>query len=225
MSEVTGDKRQRNRPRRTSLLLLSLMAALLAACAATVPGTGFGAGKMENYTSLDHSFTVLTPRGWTLEENQHPYGDLTKISGVRLTSPVSADEAPATITVRHYSGEHLFRTPDEFIHNALNSIVRTDYDRDAPITDIKIAGRPGKAFQIRTFELIYLPQSGKLSMPEGVVYELVPPHRQIDMLEQYLVVPASQGYFVLGYRSPVKTVENYQGLFAKLLASFHPQIP
>jgi hypothetical protein len=224
MKVITGIKRKLNCQGRTALVL-SLMAVALMACTAAVPIAQASVGETERYTCLDNSFTVLIPKGWAREENGHPYGDLTKISGIRLTGPIGPEGVPPTITVRHYSGEQLFKSPDEFIHNALNSIVRIDYQREATLADVQIAGRPGKQFHIKTFELVYLPQFGKPPMPEGVVYEIVPPHKQVDMTEQYIVVPARQGYFVLGYRAPIKNVEEYQLLFGRVVESFLPQVP
>ena len=224
MKVIADISRKQHHPRGI-MPFLSLMAAFLLACVAPATPTKPNSGEGDNYNCADNSFTVIVPKDWKKTESGHPYGDLTQISGVRLTGPINPDDVPATISVLHYSGKHIFKTPDEFIHNELNSIVRIDYDRNAPISAIKIAGRPGKIFKIKTFELVYFPQPKMPPMPEGVVYELVPPHKQVDMMEQYIVVPASQGYFVLRYRSPVKLVPEYQRIFEKVVESFRPLLP
>jgi hypothetical protein len=223
--KVIVDTPRNQRQHHGVLLSLSLLVASSMACVAKAPVTEPQARTTENYTSPDHSFTLVLPDDWKQEEKRHPYGDLTTISGVRLTGPMGPDGVPVTISVLHYSGERLFKTPDEFIRHKLNSIGRIDYDRKALLTDIKIAKRPGKAFQIKTFELVYLPQPPMGPMQEGVRYELAPPHNQVDMLEQYCVIPASKGYFVLSYRASEKTVEEYQGTFDKVVGSFHPMLP
>ena len=223
--KVIAESTRTQQQRRGIRLFLSLMAAFLMACTTAAPTAKPIAGKGANYTCPDNSFTAIVPKDWEMAEREHPYGDLTKISGVRLISPVTPEGAPVTISILHYSGEHLFRTPDEFIHDKLNSIARIDFDREAPITEIKIGGRQGKTFQIKSFDLIYLHQLGNPPMQEGVVYEIVPPHKQIDMLEQWIIIPASKGYFVMGYRSPVKLVEEFQGVFETVVGSFHPLLP
>ncbi len=224
MKVIADISRKQHHPRGI-MPFLSLMAAILLACVAPATPTHPNSAKGEIYNCADNSFTVIVPKDWKKTESGHPYGDLTRIAGVRLTGPNNPDDVPATISVLHYSGEPIFKTPDEFIDNQLNSIVRIDFDRKPLITDSKIAGRPGKTFQIKTFELVYFPQPKLPPMPEGVVYELAPPHKQVDIMEQYIVIPASQGYFVLSYRSPVKLVPEYQSIFAKVVGSFRPLLP
>jgi hypothetical protein len=158
-------------------LLLSLALASTVACTTTTLATKSLKVKVESYSAPDQSFTVFVPKDWKKEEHGHPYGDLTQISGARLTGPNNPDGVPVTISILHYSGTHLFKTPEAFIQNQINSIVRIDYDREVTVTDIKIAGRAGKAFQIKTFELVYFPQHGLPPLQEGVVYEIAPPVR------------------------------------------------
>jgi len=177
------------------------------------------------FTASDQSFSFELPQGWKGTEKGHPYGDLTPIFGVRLSGPIGPDGVAATISVLHYSGEDRFTTPEEFIRNKLNSMVRIDDTWAVPITDTKVAGRPAKAFQIRSFKLVYLPQAAVQALPEGVVAEMNPPHKQIDMVAQYLVVPASKGYFVLGLCAPEKSVEEHRRTFDRVVGSFHPDIP
>ena len=194
-------------------------AAVTVAAVACIPG------ERTSYTSPDHSFTILVPRDWEKSETGHPYGDLTRITGVRLTGPSGPEGVPDLISVLHYSGEHLFRTPEQFIQAQLNSMGRIDYDREAPVTSIKTAGRSAKTFRIKTFQLVYLPWPEPPPMNDGVVYELSPPHRQVDLLDQYIVLPASQGYFVLRYRAPETRYKEDQVLFEGVVGSFQPLIP
>lgn len=202
-----------------------LWSAVSLVCVAQAPITKPMASTTTNYTATDQSFSISVPKDWKQDEKGHPYGDLTPIFGVRLTGPVGPDEVPITISVLHYSGEHLFKTLDEFIHNKLNSMARIDYDRKPTITATKVAERTAKAFQIKTFKLVYLPRPTLPPMRDGVVYELSPPHKQIDMLEHYLVVPASKGYFVLGYCAPEKMAEEHRGAFDALVGTFQAHLP
>jgi hypothetical protein len=193
--------------------------------AASVAAAVTVAGERESYISPDHSFTVMVPKDWEKSETGHPYDDLTRIVGVRLTGPGRPEGVSGLISVLHYSGEHLFRTPEEFIHAQLNSIGRIDYNREATVSSIMIAGRPGKTFWIKTFQLVYLPQFKPPPMKDGVVYELSPPHRQVDLQDHYIVLPASRGYFVLRYRAPETRYKEDQVLFEGVVGSFQPLIP
>ena len=205
------------------LCVLGLMATFLMACAA--PTTAPGTVAFEPYRSPDQSFTVSVPQGWARTEDGHPYGDLTQISGVRLTGPGNAAGVPITISVLHYSGEHLFKTPEEFIHHEQNSIIRIDPDRQDFLRSCRVAGRWGRTFQIKTFELVYERPFLAPPLHEGVVYELVPPHKQIKMRDRYVVLPARTGYFVLKYRAPQDIMNEYISLFDGMIESFHPLLP
>ena len=203
-------------------LVPGLLMAVLVACAPAAPSPGTVANRADVYTCQDHSFTATLPQDWKREEDRHPYGDLTRITGVRLASAPTAEGVPVTISVLHYSGEGLFKTPDDFIRNELNSIARTDYDQPAPLREIRIAGRTGRTFQMKTFELVRLDGFEAPPGKEGVVYELAPPHRRVEMLERYIVLPAREGYFVLGCRSPERVAGEYQRVFEAVARSFRP---
>ena len=223
--KVNAHNPRRHRRHRGVLLVFSLLFASSTACFATVPINQPQAKSIENYTSPDHSFTIAFPKDWTKDEKGHPYGDLTTIAGVRLTGPLGSEGVPVAISVLHYCGEGLFKSPEEFIHNKLNSIGRIDSDRKAVLTDIKIAKRPGKSFQIKTFKLVYLRHPVQPPMREGVVYELAPPYIQVNLLEQFLVIPATKGFFVLNYCAPEQRVGDYQRCFDQVVESFQPQLP
>ncbi len=206
--------------RRGSRLLWGLLSTLLLACAAPTRATG--PLEREPYRSPDQSFVVNVPRGWKKLESGHPYGDLTTISGVRLVGPVAPGSVPVTISVLHYSGEHLFRTPEEFIHNELNSIVRIDDEHAAPLTERRTARWSGRTFYTKTFELVFLPQLNPQPLPEGVVVELAPPHKRIDMMNQYIVIAAREGFFVLKLSAPEGLMKINQSLFDDITESFQP---
>jgi hypothetical protein len=229
MDVITEFRRDR-RHRGGLALALGLLGAATLACVTAPPGAKPELSRPEvtrpePFTASDHSFRCEVPEGWERAEGGHPYGDLTPIFGVRLTGPKGADEVSPTISVLHYSAERLFKTPDEFIHSKLNSMARLDHDRMAPVRATTVAGRPAKAFQIRTFKLVYLPQPARPPLRDGIVYELAPPHRQVDLVEHCVVVPASRGYFVLSYSAPQAMFEAFQGTFDRVAASFQPQLP
>jgi len=179
----------------------------------------------EKYTAPEGVFRVAIPRNWEKKESGHPYGDLTRISGIRLTGPKNKAGAATTISVLHYSGEKVFVTPDAFIRSQLNSMARVDYDREAVIHDVSLAGRPARQFQIKVSELIYLPMRKWPPQKEGRVYEIVPPYIQVTMIREIIVIPMQAGYCVLSYNSPEDVAKPYRGVFEKVAGSFEPLLP
>ena len=208
-----------------SLLILSLMVSLLLFGATLAPATIADAGNIEQYTSPDNSFTIAIPKDWEKAEKGHPYGDLTKITGLKLTGPKNKDGAAITLSILHYGGEGIFPSAKEFIAHTLNSIARTDYDKQAVIAETTVAAMPGKTFQIRTSQLIYLPMKDRPPMREGIVYEIAPPSIQVGMIQEYIVIPAKKGFFVLHYGAPEDIAGEYHGVFEKVTASFQPHLP
>ena len=174
------------------------------------------------YDSENKLFSALVPRSWIKEESNHPYGDLTKVYGVKLIGPKNKDGAPITISLLHYSGERIFSKYEDYIHNRLNSMVRIDYDHQATITDTTVAGQPGKKFKIKTFALIYLPARNLPPMKEGIRYELAPPSIKVEMIDQFIVIPAGKGFYVLHYRASEDIADQYQDVFEKVTDSFNP---
>lgn len=75
---------------------------------------------------------------------------------------------------------------------------------------------------MKTFELVRLDGFEAPPGKEGIVYELAPPHRRVEMLERYIVLPAREGYFVLGCRSPERVAGEYQRVFEAVARSFRP---
>jgi len=179
----------------------------------------------EKYTSRENYFSVVIPRDWKKKEKDHPYGDLTKVSGITVTGPKNIDGVSITLSVLYYGGEGIFTTMESFIRNKLNSMVRIDYDTETVITDIVTVGRRGKKFQIRTFEIVYLPVRNMPPAVEGRVYEIVPPVKQVNMIRQFIVIPAPKGFYVLNYGAPEDIAQEYRTVFEKVTGSFDPHLP
>lgn len=222
---MTAHTTRNQRRYRGVLYRCCLLLASSTACIAAVPINQPQAGSTENYTSPDQAFTIVSPKDWTKDEKGHPYGDLTAIAGVRLTGPMGSSGVPVAISVLHYRGEGLFKSPEEFIQHKLNSIGRIDSDQKVALTDIKVAKRPGQTFQIKTVKLVYLRHPVMPPMREGVVYELAPPYIKVNQLEHYLVLPAGKGFFVLSYCAPELMFEEYKPVFDRLVGSFCPRLP
>lgn len=61
-------------------------------------------------------------------------------------------------------------------------------------------------------------------MVPGRVYEMAPSHVQVAIIQQYIVVPAKKGFYVLNYGAPEDITGEYQVVFEKAVESFKPEI-
>jgi hypothetical protein len=181
----------------------------------------------EKYVCEGNYFRALVPSPWTRSDRNAPYADMTRVAGAKFEGPMNDAGVAASIALYWYSGEHSFTTPDSYINARLGSMVREDAERKRETAAVPVAGRKAAGFTIRTFELVMLPHdrrnAGKDDDPR--VSERAAPSKKVFMDEQYIVIPASKGYFVLHYRAPETIAEAYRPVFDKVVASFEPLVP
>jgi hypothetical protein len=181
----------------------------------------------EKYTCEGNYFRALIPSTWMRSDRNAPYADMTRVAGAKFEGPMNDTGVTASIALYWYSGERSFTTPDTYINARLGSMVREDAERGRATADAQVAGRKARGFRMKTFELVMLPHdrlnAGKDDGP--IVYERVAPSRKVIMDEQYIVLPASKGFFVLHYRAPEAIAEAYRLIFDKVVASFEPLVP
>jgi hypothetical protein len=179
------------------------------------------------YTCEGFYFRALVPSTWMRSDRNPPYADMTRVAGAKFEGTPNGEDVPASISLYWYSGERSFTTPDSYINARLGSMAREDAERGRATFDAQVAGRKATGFKMKTFELVMLPHDrlkpGKDDGP--IVYELAPPSRKVIMDDQYIVLPASKGYFVLHYRAPESIVEANRPIFDKVIASFEPLVP
>lgn len=180
----------------------------------------------ETYNCEGGYFSASVPKEWPKTEQGHPYGDMTKVYGVKLRGPEDRDGAAATISLLYYSGETFFTDHRQYINARLNSLVREDYDEKKEMVPVVVAGLKGVAFSLKTFELVSRP-SLRYMPPKpddgSRIYEVVPPSKKVIMVERYIVLPAGKGFTVLHYRASEETAGEYQKLFDTVTGSFQPQ--
>ena len=181
----------------------------------------------EKYTSEGNRFRALVPSGWTRSGRNAPYADMTPVAGARFDGPPTGESVPASIALYWYSGEWSFTTPDSYINARLGSMVREDTERGREIAALMVAGRNAAGFRMKTFELVTLPHDRlNVGTDDGqIVFERVAPSKKVIMEEQYVVVPATKGYFVLHYRAPESVFILFQPIFEKVTAAFEPLVP
>jgi len=181
----------------------------------------------ERYVCEGGYFSAQVPKGWERTEQGHPYGDLTKVYGVRLRDPEDRDSAAATISLLYYSGEKFFTDQRQYINARLNSMIREDHDEKKEMVPVEVAGVKGVTFSIKTFELVSRPSERHMPpKPDdgSRIYEIVPPSKKVTMTERFIVLPAGKGFFVLHVRAPEDTAGEYRKIFDDVTGSFQPQV-
>ncbi len=192
---------------------------LLAAAAGALP-------PYERYVCEGGYFSASVPRDWSRTEQGHPYGDLTKVYGVKLSDPEDRDSAAATISLLYYSGEKFFTDHRQYINARLNSMIREDYDDNKEMVPVAVAGLTGVTFSMKTFELVSRPSERHMPpKPDdgSRIYEIVPPSKKVIMAERFIVLPAGKGFYVLHYRAPEEGAGEYQKIFDDVTGSFQPK--
>jgi hypothetical protein len=181
----------------------------------------------EKYTCEGSFFRALVPSTWTRSDRDAPYADMTQVAGSKFDGPPNGEGVPASIALYWYSGERHFTTPDSYISARMGSMVREDAERGRATADARVAGRKATGFRMKTFELVMLPHDRLSAVKDDDprVYERVAPSRKVIMDEQYIVLPASKGFFVLHYRAPEGMAEAYRPFFDSVIASFEPLVP
>jgi hypothetical protein len=181
----------------------------------------------EKYVCEGEYFSALVPKEWSRTEQGHPYGDLTKVYGLKLRGPEVRDGAAATISLLYYSGEKFFTDHRQYINARLNSPVREDSGEKQEMVPVGIAGLRGVTFSLKTFELVSRPSERQMPpKPDdgSRIYEIVPPSKKVIMAERFIVLPAGKGFYVLHYRAPEDNAGEYQKVFENVTGSFQPQM-
>lgn len=201
-------------------VLTAVLCSSLSAAGETLPA-------FEKYVCEGSLFRALVPAAWTRSGKNLPYADMTRVVGAKFEGPLNDEGVPASIALYWYSGERSFPTPESYINARLGSMVREDAERGRATSGRMVAGRKATEFNMKTFELVTLPHDrtnvGKDGDPR--VFELAPPSKKVIMAEQYIVMPASKGFFVLHFRAPEASYEAHRSIFDKVTASFEPLVP
>ena len=194
---------------------------------AAAPSAAEALPAYENYVCEGGYFSASVPKDWSRTEQGHPYGDLTKVNGVKLSDPEDRDSAAATISLLFYSGEKFFTDHRQYINARLNSMIREDYDDKKEMVPVVVAGLKGVTFSMKTFELFSRPSERHMPpKPDdgSRIYEIVPPSKKVTMTERFIVLPAGKGFYVLHYRAPEDTAGEYQKIFDDVTAAFQPKL-
>lgn len=149
-------------------------------------------------------FSVLVPSGWERREidfmRQH---DQYKVI---MYAPGNEGIEYLTIDIAYYA--EAVRTPEKFIYDLMNPLLKPQGEERGAVTDVVLSGRKAMSLEIKT------PRSPPAGM-EG---------KTIDTVKRYVVCPAEKGFYVLLYDSPTNISEENRWIFEKILNSFKPSV-
>jgi len=172
----------------------------------------------EKFDCPEGKFSVSVPVGWSHHES-FPYGIDDTVNGVMLEGPENPQGAPMTMAVLHYAGTGKIEGAQEYMRRVLFNPTRTDADKEIKFTDIVVAGIKGTTFTFRKFHLVILPFDAP-PMEDGVMYELAPPTRRVEMTVRYVVIPAKPGFYSFMYEAPDDLYKDFTGVFDTVVKSF-----
>lgn len=172
----------------------------------------------EKFDCPEGKFSAEIPAGWSQHES-FPYGIDDTVSGVMLEGPQNPEGAPMTMAVLHYAGTGKIEGAQEYMKRVLANPTRTSPDQDITFTDIVVAGIKGTTFTFKKFHLVILPFDAP-PMEEGVMYEMKPPSRRVEMTVRYIVIPAKPGFYSFMYEAPDDMYKDFSPVFDKVVNSF-----
>ncbi len=172
----------------------------------------------ERFESPEGRFSVSVPSAWKRIDS-YPYKIDDTVHGVMLEGPENAEGAPMTIAVLHYAGTGSIQGAGHYIKKVLSSPTRVDADQETKFSDVMLAGRKGTEFTLKKFHLVILPFHAP-PMEDGVVYEINPPTRKVNMVVRHLVVPAGPGFHALWFEVPEDQCDRFSAVFDTVVRSF-----
>lgn len=182
---------------------ISFFAAVLLAA----PGVLWGAEANLKACKLQPYFDCVVPSGWGLAKQPDYYTKVEKVYGLEVLGP----RAPSGSIIR--IGAHYY-APDNGVHKSAEKFIRVATRQDGgvalpgekgtPPERAKFKGVPATRFTLTTFDFIRTAKDEK----------------QVTIIEDYLVIPAKAGFYVLEYTAPPALVREYRPVFEKFKESF-----
>jgi hypothetical protein len=177
------------------------------------------------YQAEDH-FTCEVPAGWSKEEHHSGLSpDEKKVYGIILNGP-GFGAVPIKIDLHYYAaGNLLYRSPEHYIKvfSQPSLGIALEGDQYGPVTEVIVFARVAKTFERLKNLYTADPVLGLPYDKAGKVYE------QGEMMakpfpvrEQFVVVPAEEGFYALRYSAPAEHFIKFIDLFVRVKQSFHP---
>jgi hypothetical protein len=172
----------------------------------------------EKFECPKGKFSVSVPKGWDPIES-YPYKIDDTVSGIMLRGPENPQGAPMTISVLHYEGTGSIQGAQHYIKKVLFNPTRTDAEVEIKFSDVEIAGIKGTTFTFKKFYLVMLPFEAP-PMKEGVMYEMNPPSKRVEMIVKYIVIPAKPGFYSFAYEASEDMFKDFSPVFDAVVKSF-----
>ncbi len=162
----------------------------------------------KQYVIEGNYFKCELPDGWSINRNKIS-DEASKVYGMEAVGPRTKQGVPVRITVDYYSANNtLFKNSSEYIdRNSKESLIKIKGDKYGPVKTITVSGRKAKTFEKETS--IYLPPNSPMAV-------------EIPIKRKLVVLPASEGFYVLYYDAPASVYEEYFPCFERVLESFTP---
>jgi hypothetical protein len=152
------------------------------------------------FTSAGKYFTVRIPKEWKVEESG--ISKENKQYELNLVAPGFKYPEDIDIAIT-WTGDRI-KTAERFLFDLTNPEYKPAYEESGPLTDITVGGK--KAIQLN--------MKSKRTPPAGMKGDIV------DIVRKYVVVPETEGFFVLSYEAPAKITRGYKWIFDQVVQSF-----
>jgi len=162
----------------------------------------------KQYTIEGNYFKCELPDGWSINRDKIS-DEAEKVYGVEAVGPRTKEGVPVRITVDYYSANNtLFKNSSEYIdRNSKANLIKIKGYKYGPVKTITVSGRKAKTFEKETS--IFLPPHSPMSV-------------EIAIKKKLVVLPASEGFYVLLYYAQASVYEKYLSCFERALKSFTP---
>ena len=190
-------------------IFLAVGAALAITAAAqrsAMPVTSSG----DKYVSEGKYFKCALPKDWQKTEDMGQPASEKKVYGVDVTGAAGPDGIAPSISVKYYGkGNTLFKSAEEFvkIHSKAIPGLGLPGDKYSSVTAMKIAGRAASKFERRKSDF---------ARPRQVQ------NKPVSVFERYIVLPASEGFYVLNYYCVFSEAKAKLPAFDGVVKSFEP---
>lgn len=158
--------------------------------------------RLKNTVAPGGAYTLGVPIQWELTWTKAPNGR--GPSELKLTAPGEPWPEYVTITVLHFAEAH--RTPERYLFDLLHAQSDRKDDARTTLKDVVAGGRPAK----------FLEAAANRYPPLGMAGDKVP------SIIRHVIVPASQGFFVLRYDVPERLDPVHREMFDRAVESFAP---
>ncbi len=186
-----------------SLRVLSLVFGL-----ALAASPALGEGAQRGCSQAPH-FDCLIPDGWSSHSQPDYSTKHSKVFGVQLVGPRTPSGAVVSLEASYYSpGNAVHKTAERFIKRLARldgRAVGLPGEKAGPVESVKFQGLAASRFTRTTFDFIRVTKTSD---------------KKVTVQEEYLVIPAATGYYVLEYRAPPNQFRENREVFEGFKKTF-----